>query len=99
MPSSPQTITTRQVFDYIYAPGDPTVTNAPAIKNLEVIAYFNFNGANVTSPVVNLGPNQVRTTTDSNGFWQLNLVPNDTVNPSGTIWTIRTPFDTYDISV
>src|SRR5262245_19427863 len=99
MPSSPQVIATRQVFDYVYAPGDPTLTTLPPVKNADVIAYFNYNQANTTGTIVNIGPNQVRTQTDNNGQWVLNLVPNDVITPAGTLWTIRTPYESFDISV
>src|SRR5215469_2849561 len=93
MPSSPQTVTTRQVFDYLYS------TSGKAIVGAQVNVILAFNGASVTSPVVNVGELQQSTTTDQNGFWQLNLIPNDTITPSRTLYSVTTPASTYDISV
>lgn len=93
MPSSPQTITTRGVFDYLES------TAGKAIVGATINCTLNFNGASVTSPIVNVGELQQSTTTDQNGFWRFNLVPNDTLTPTGTLYTIQTPVNTYDISV
>lgn len=93
MPSSPQTVTTRVIFDYI------TDTAGRGVRGAQVNCILNYNAASVTSPVVNVGPVQQTTTTDANGYWQLSVDPNDTLTPSGTVYTIQTPFNSYDISV
>ena len=93
MPSSPQTITTRGVFDYLES------TAGKPIIGATINCTLNFNGASVTSPIVNVGELQQSTTTDQNGFWRFNLIPNDTLTPTGTLYTIQTPINTYDISV
>src|SRR2546430_520826 len=93
MPSTPQTITTRIVFDYLY---DPL---GKAVPNVRVNVTLNFASASVTSPIVNVDPIQEVATTDTNGYWQLALVPNDTLTPTGTLYTVTTPFNSYDISL
>src|SRR5262249_5936064 len=59
----------------------------------------NFNQASVTSPIVNIGPRVQTTTTDGTGKWLLPLVPNDTLTPTGTLYIITTPFNSYSILV
>jgi hypothetical protein len=93
VPSSPQVITTRGVFDYLIDLAGKPIVGAT------VNCILNFNGASVTSPIVNLGEKQQSTTTDQNGFWRLLLTPNDTITPTGTLYTIQSPASSYDISV
>ena len=93
MPSSPQTITTRGVFDYLEN------TAGKPIVGATINCTLSFNGASVTSPIVNVGELQQSTTTDQNGFWRFALIPNDTLTPTGTLYQIGTPGSTYDISV
>lgn len=93
MPSTPQTITTQIVFDYIYD------TAGKAVANAKVTSTLNFAGASDTSPVVNIGPLQQTTTTDSNGYWQFNLIPNPALTPTGTSYTIESPYNSYSVSV
>lgn len=93
MPSSAQSVSTRVIFDYI------TDTAGKGVKGAQVNCVLNCNSASVTSPIVNVGPVQQTTTTDTNGYWQLGVNPNDTLTPSGTVYTIQTPYNSYDISV
>ena len=93
MPSSPQTVTTKVVFDYVVD------TTGAAVKGATVNCTLNYAGASVTSPVVNIGPIQQATTTDSNGYWQFTLISNASLTPSGTSYTVQTPYNSYDISV
>jgi hypothetical protein len=93
VPSSPQIITTRGVFDYLES------TTGKPIIGATINCTLNFNGASVTSPIVNVAELQQSTTTDSNGFWRFSLIPNDTLTPTGTLYTIQTPVSSYDISV
>ena len=94
MPSSPQTVTTRGVFDYLLdTAGKPLVGKT-------VNCTLNFNGSSVTSPIVNVGELQQSTVTDQNGFWRFLLVPNDIITPSGTLYSINSGnISSYDISV
>lgn len=93
MPSSPQNPVTQIVFDYIYD------TAGKAVANAKVTSTLNFAGASDTSPIVNIGPLQQTTQTDSNGYWQFNLIPNPALTPTGTSYTIETPYNSYAISV
>lgn len=93
MPSTPQTITTQIVFDYL------TDTAGKAISNAKVTSTLNLAGVSNQSPVVNIGPLQQTTATDTNGYWQFNLIPNPALTPAGTSYTIETPYNSYSISV
>lgn len=42
---------------------------------------------------------QQTTVTDANGYWQFSLIPNPALTPTGTSYTIETPYNTYSISV
>lgn len=48
---------------------------------------------------MNIGPLQQTTQTDSNGYWQFNLIPNPALTPTGTSYTIETPYNSYSVSV
>jgi hypothetical protein len=99
MPSTPQVVPTVQVFDYEFPPGDPSLTNAPALSNVTVKISLDYGKATAISPVVNLDGRQVEVVTDANGYWQANLVPNTNINPANTTYTVRTPYRSYQISV
>lgn len=93
MPSSPQSVATQVVFDYLID------TAGKAVKGVTVNCTLTANGESVTSPVVNIGPVQQSTTTDQNGYWQFNLVPNASLTPANSVYAVQTPFNSYDISV
>lgn len=93
MPSSPQTVASVVVFDYVYD------TAGKAVSGARVQSTLNFNQSTLSSPAVSIGPIQQSTTTDSNGYWQLNLVPNVSIGPANTTYTIQTPYNAYDISI
>ena len=93
MPSNPQSLTTQIVFDYIYD------TSGKAVVGAKVTSTLNLAGASDTSPIVNIGPLQQTTTTDNNGYWQFNLIPNPALTPTGTSYTIESPYNSYSISV
>lgn len=91
--SSGQVVTTVQVFDYILDDAGKAVANAT------VQCVLNGNFTNVISPLVLIGPKQLQTTTDGNGYFTFNVIPNNNINPANTTYTIITPFRQYDITV
>jgi hypothetical protein len=92
--SSPQSVTTQVVFDYL------TDTAGAALVGSKIQCTLNYSaGPVVASPAVSIGPVQQVTTTDSNGYWQFNLVPNVNISPANTTYTIQTPYTAYDITV
>lgn len=97
--SANQAISTVQVYDYLYKAGDASATNPSPLVNAEIRCTLTYDRATSTSPVTNVAPVTLTTTTDSNGFWSFNLVPNASLNPTGTVYTIQTPYSTYQISV
>lgn len=99
MPSSFLTIPTQQVFDWEYQAGDPTLTTAQPQVNAQIQVQLAYNLVNTTSPVANLQPVVITTYTDSNGYWQVNLVANTLINPANTVYTVTTPTKRYQISV
>lgn len=91
--SAPQTVATQQVFDYLLdTAGHPK-------SGATVIAVLNYAPAVTLNPVTSLQAIQQQTTTDSNGYYSFNLIPNGNINPSGTTYTIIAPDTTLDISV
>jgi hypothetical protein len=99
MASTKQAVATVQVFDYLYKAGDATATNPAPLTNAEVRCTLTYDRATSQSPVTNLAPITLTTTTDSNGYWSFNLVPNASINPANTTYTIQTPYSTYQIAV
>src|SRR5262245_37549751 len=91
--SGPQSVVEQQVFDYIID------TAGKPVKGAIVNCVLTYAGAAALAPVVNIGPIQQTTTTDNNGYWTFNLVSNANLNPAGTVYTIQTAYNTYDISV
>lgn len=91
--SSPQTVPTIGVFDYIY---DET---GVAVSSARVYVTLQYNQGVNTSPQVSVQPTRYSTETDTNGFWTLNLVPNPNVSPLGTTYMVSTPYNSYEISV
>lgn len=97
--STAQTIATVNVFDYEYATGSPTLTNPLPLVGAQIQVQLNYNLVNSISPTTNLQTLTVLTTTDNNGQWSVNLVPNTNINPANTVYTVTTPTKRYDISV
>ena len=93
MPSSPQTVTTQVAYDYLVD------TAGRAVDGVQVHCILNFNQSTLASPAVSVGPIQQTTTTDANGYFQFSLVPNASISPANTTYSIITPFNSYDISV
>jgi hypothetical protein len=86
-----QTLSTVVVFDYEY-----TADNLPLV-NGEILVWLGQDQATVSNVV--LESKRIRVVTDANGFWQLNLVPNLLIAPSGTFYVVRTPFRTYRVAI
>lgn len=99
MASSSQVLSTVQVFDYLYKAGDPTATKPAALPNAEIRCTLTYDRATSQSPVTNVAPVTLTTSTDVNGYWQFNLVPNASITPSNTLYVIQTPYSTFQISV
>jgi hypothetical protein len=93
MPSTPQVVPTIQVFDYELTP------DALVLNNAQIEIWLSFDLAAAITPLVNLESKRLRLTTDPNGYWQVNLVPNANISPANTVYNIRTPYRTYQIIV
>src|SRR5438094_215559 len=92
--SAAQVVPTSAVFDYVQ--NDAGI----AIPNVTVTAILNGTFTTTISPQVVLNPVQISTTTDGNGFWSLNLVPNTNISPANTTYTVTiVGFRSYDITV
>jgi len=81
--SSPQTVATTNVFDYL-----KDAANNP-LRNQTVSITLQYGGAIAISPPVFILNIEVQVQTDGNGFWQANLVPNGNLTPSGTTYVIE----------
>jgi hypothetical protein len=88
-----QVLTTVQVNDYEYTPDNLPLVNA------EIFVWLSYDLATMAAPTVVLESKKLRTTTDAVGFWSLNLVPNPNITPANTLYTVKTPYRTYQISV
>jgi hypothetical protein len=93
MPSSPQSVPTVILFDYLTA-------NGTAIPNARVSVVLNSTKpATAISPLVTLALTQWFTTTDPNGYWQFSLPSNTNISPANTYYTVSTPDGSYDVTL
>src|SRR5206468_12922811 len=84
-----QLIATVPVWDYLINPGDATNPNPKGLPGRQVKVTLSYAQGQSASPVTLLGTDPVVVKTDPNGFWQVNLVPNNKISPSGTIYTVE----------
>jgi hypothetical protein len=93
MPSTPQTVATVVLFDYLTA-------NGTATPNARVSVILNAaKPATAISPLVTLTTTQWFTTTDPNGYWQFSLPSNTNISPANTYYTVSTPDGSYDVTL
>jgi len=86
------TVATVPVWDRINdSAGNP-------IPNIDVFVTLNFNQATSASPVTNVEAVQQKVTTDPTGTWTVNVVPVNKLSPSGCVYNVRTPYQSYDIN-
>jgi hypothetical protein len=94
MPSSPQVIATYVVFDYLVSTAGAPLANRPVVITLDA------SEANTITPITYLAAISQTVTTDQNGYWQANLIPNTNINPANTVYTVQPPgLAAYQISV
>jgi len=94
MPSTPQTVATAVLFDYLLNDA------GAALSGERIIVTLNAPSPITTiSPLTVLTTTQQQTTTDGNGYWQFSLVPNGNIAPANTVYTVQTPAGTYDVTV
>ncbi len=92
--SSAQSVPTQQVFDYLLD------SQGAAIKGAQVVVTLAAGNATTITPQVELSSVVIRTTTDANGYWSVNLIPNANINPANTTYSVQPPgLDAYSISV
>jgi hypothetical protein len=92
--SSPQALVTVQVYDYeVGLDGKPL-----AGARVGITLQANQTTTSV-SPLVDLDSRTLTVTTDANGFWSINLVPNLNITPANTVYSVRTPTRSYDIQI
>src|SRR4029077_11872584 len=82
MPSTPQVVPTVVLFDYAIG------TDGKPLVNASVTVTLSQNKATVAAPQVNLDTGTFKTTTDSNGYWQVTVVSNFILIPAGTWYTV-----------
>src|SRR5947208_8244122 len=88
--STKQVVATVPVYDYLLNPGDAVLTNPPGLGGKRVKVTLAFDKARSSPPVTWLPNSAVYSTlTDPNGFWQVNVVPTDQINPSGTYYVVE----------
>jgi hypothetical protein len=86
------TVATVPVWDRINdSAGNP-------IPDVDVYVTLNFNQATSTSPVTNVEAVQQKVTTNPTGTWTVNVVPVNKLSPSGCLYNVRTPYQSYDIN-
>lgn len=93
MPSSAQAIPVYVVFDYLKD------AQNNALANARVSITLNTDQATSITPQVVLQAVEVVVTTDANGYWQASLVSNTNISPANTLYNVRTPVYTYQITV
>ena len=81
--SSAQSVPTQNVFDYLLD------SQGKAQKGKQVVITLNVEAANSITPQVTLNNLVIVLTTDSNGFWSANLIPNANINPANTTYSIQ----------
>jgi phosphatidate phosphatase APP1 len=92
--SSAQTVPTQQVYDYLLD------TKGNAVKGAQVTVTLDAADATTITPQVLLSAVAVTATTDSNGFWTVNLVPNANITPANSTYSVQVPgYDAYQISI
>lgn len=92
--SALQSVATQLVFDYLYD------TRGAPIKGAQVTITLGAANATVITPQVELSSVLIRVTTDANGYWSANLIPNANINPLNTTYLIQPPgLDAYSINV
>lgn len=92
--SALQSVATQQVFDYLYD------TKGSPIKGAQVTITLGAANATVITPQVELSSVLIRVTTDANGYWSANLIPNANINPLNTTYLVQPPgLDAYSISI
>jgi hypothetical protein len=93
MPSTPQTVATVVLFDYL-------TSNGTAVPNARVSVMLNSTKpATAITPLVTLMQTQWFTTTDPNGYWQFLLPSNTNISPANTTYTVSTPDGSYDVTL
>lgn len=93
--SALQSVPTQNVFDYLYD------SQSNPLKGKRVVVTLGVENANAITPQVSLANLVVQTTTDNNGFWSVNLIPNANINPANTVYTVQVEqgLPDYQISV
>lgn len=92
--SAPVTVPTQQVFDYLLdSQGNP-------IKGAVVCITLGVANAQSITPQTSLSSVLIRVTTDQNGYWTANLIPNANINPANTTYSVQVPgLDAYSVSI
>src|SRR5207247_57183 len=84
-----QALATGQLWDYLMEPRDPMSTKPKGLSGRRVKISLTYGLSQSASPVTLLDTEPVGVTTDGNGFWQANLVPNNKVSPAGTLYKVE----------
>src|SRR6266702_3416391 len=87
--STAQAIATVPVYDWLMATGDPLNATPKGLPGKKVTIQLTYSLSQSASPVTLLGTDPVVLQTDPNGFWQANLVPNNKVSPTGTLYKVE----------
>src|SRR5438046_4071650 len=87
--STAQAVATIPVYDYALAPGDPTSSTPKGLPGRRVKVTLDYSQATSQNPVTALEGAPVITQTDGNGFWQVNVVATDKLNPSGVVYQVE----------
>jgi hypothetical protein len=92
--SSAQAVPTVAVYDYLLnESGQP-------MPNQLVTIHIDTASATTITPLTQIGPKgSLSTTTDKNGYWTVNLIPNGNISPAGTTYVVETPSRSYRIVV
>src|SRR6266704_2145657 len=87
--STAQAIATVPVYDWLMATGDPLNATPKGLPGKKVTIQLTYSLSQSASPVTLLGTDPVVLQTDPNGFWQANLVPNNKISPTGTLYKVE----------
>jgi hypothetical protein len=91
--STAQTVPLVALYDYYLAPGDPsTATTSKGKVGRQIKVTLQYDKAVTLSPdpVVWVAQEAIYSAlTDANGFWQVNLVPNNKITPANTYYTVE----------
>lgn len=87
--STAQALATVPVWDYLMNTGDPLSTSPKGLGGKKGKITLTYSLAQSANPVTLLGTDPIPFTTDPNGFWQVNLVPNNKISPTGTLYSVE----------